>query len=541
MPQHDDLSAIQRLQGLMDILHLVGEESIPTLLSAISDMLATTLGFTGVVVNVYRPQWDDFEVASATGSPEMCATLLGATYDRAAFLEQTLDERFERRGAHFIPEGSVDWELTSGVRFIPDLPAGEDPDAWRAGDELFVPCRDSQGQVLAVISLAEPLSGRRPSDPEIDFVVAIARHAARALEHGHRAHEAARHRAVLEQLLAVSSMLAEKDSIEPILQSVCEGVQRALGFEKVMIELVDPVSGLLVPRAAVGWPGEGPRWEVTLQATAALMDPAFEIGGCFLLSYEAGRLRAPREYSNVQSQMNGRGPFAWDRHWLFVPLCDQDGAIVGRIWADDPEDRLLPSKALLEAFAVFASQATMAIVAAGQLEQLRALAEEDPLTGLLNRRSFMRELEQEFVRAQRYGRGLALVLCDLDHFKLLNDTHGHPTGDEALCRLAEVLSVSLRAGDSAFRIGGDEFALLLPEANEADAQGAVRRLAGEFRAAADPLYADLGLTFGITTLPPDVDDAERLIRRADADLYERKRARPALSVVTLQEAAARPA
>jgi diguanylate cyclase (GGDEF)-like protein len=539
MPNHD-LSAIHRLQGLMDILHLVGEESIPTLLTAITDMLAKTVGFTGVVINVYRPQWDDFEVAAAAGSPEMCEALRGATYDRAQFVAETLDERFERRGAYFIPEGAVDWELTSGARYVPDLQVGEDPEAWRAGDELFVPCRNSEGHVLAIISLAEPLSARRPSDDEIDFVVGIAMHAARALEHAHRAHEARRHRAVLEQLLAVSSMLAAQDSIEPILQSVCEGVQRALGFEKVTIELVDPDSGLLVPRAAVGWPpGEEPRWEVSLAATAGLIDSAFEVGGCFLLSHEAGRLRAPTEYGDVQSQMNGRGPFAWDRHWLFVPLCDQDGAIVGRIWANDPEDRLLPSEALLEALAVFANQATMAIVSAGQLEQLRALAEQDPLTGLLNRRTFMREVEQEVERAQRYGRGLALVLCDLDHFKLLNDTHGHPTGDAALCRLAEVLATVLRGGDSAFRIGGDEFALLLPEAGYDDADVVVRRLAQAFRDAADPPFASLGITFGIATLTPDAIDAEALIRRADAALYESKRARPGMSVVTLQEAAAR--
>jgi diguanylate cyclase (GGDEF)-like protein len=539
MPNHD-LSAIHRLQGLMDILHLVGEESIPTLLTAITAMLAKTIGFTGVVINVYRPQWDDFEVATASGSEEMSQALLGATYDRAQFVAETLDARFERRGAYFIPEGAVDWELTSGARYIPDRPTADGPDAWRPGDELFVPCRDSKGHILAVISLDEPLSGRRPTDAEIDFVVAIAQHAARALEHGHRAHEAKRQRAVLEQLLAVSSMFAEKNSIEPIMQSVCEGAQRALGFEKVMIELVDPATGLLVPRAAVGWPpGEEPRWEVSPKDTTALMDPAFEVAGCFLLSHEAGQLRAPSEYSNVQSQMNGRGPFAWNRHWLFVPLSDQDGAIVGRIWADDPEDRLLPSEALLEAFAVFANQATMAIVAAAQLAQLRTLAEQDPLTGLLNRRTFMLELEQEVDRAQRYGRGLALVLCDLDHFKLLNDTHGHPTGDEALCRLAQVLATELRGGDKAFRIGGDEFAVLLPEASEADAQRAVRRLAGEFRAAADPPFADLGITFGIATLPPEAIDAETLIRRADAALYESKRARPQLSVVMLQAAAAR--
>jgi diguanylate cyclase (GGDEF)-like protein len=508
-------------------------------------MLASTLGYSGVVINVYRPEWDDFEVATAAGSQELREALLGATYDRVDFLDQTLDERFERRGAHFIPEGSIDWELSAGVRYVPDVAPGEDPEAWRGGDELFVPCRDSAGRVVAVISLAEPKSGRRPTDAEIDFCVTVAQHAGRALEHAHRAHEARRHRAVLEQLLAVSSMLATKDSIESILLSVCEGAQRALGFQKVLIELIDPDTGMLVPRACVGWtPGQEPHWEVSPADTSDLMDPAFEIGGCFLLPFEAGRERSPSGYGEVesqQSQLNGRGPFAWNHHWLFAPLCDKDGASVGRIWADDPEDRLLPSTALLEAFAVFANQATMAIASAGQLEMLRALAEEDPLTGLLNRRTFMRALEQEVERAERYGRELALVLCDLDHFKLLNDTHGHPTGDAALCRLAEVLNKGVRGVDTAFRIGGDEFALLLPESSAIEAGHAVRRLIEDFHRAADPVFANLGITFGIATLPHDGTDGQALIRQADAALYESKRARPGLSVLTLPRAAARPA
>jgi diguanylate cyclase (GGDEF)-like protein len=531
----NDLSAIRRLQGLMDILHLAGDESIPVLLDAITAMLTETVGYAGVVINIYRPEWDDFEVATAAGSQEMRDALLGETYDREVFLRETLDERFKRRGAYYIPDGAFDWEITAGARYVPDLPARDDPDAWHPGDEFFVPCRDSEGLVLAVLSLAEPLSGRRPTDDEIDFVVTVANHAARALEHAQRAHEAARHRAVLEQLLTVSSMFAAgQRSIEAILQSVCAGVQRALGFKKVTIELTDPASGFLVPRAAAGWPpGEEPRWEISPQATARLMDPAYEVGGCFLLPQEVGRRLSPSEYGELRSSMNGRGPFAWDRHWLFVPLHAQDGSLLGRIWADDPEDRLLPSTARLEALAVFANQATMAIVAAGQLEQLRTLAQQDPLTGLLNRRTFMDELEAEVERARRYDRSLALVLCDLDHFKFLNDTHGHPTGDEALRRLAEVLTTGLRAGDSAFRIGGDEFALLLPEADEVEAEAAAHRLASAFRLAADPAFAELGITFGIATVSADADDSEALIRRADAALYERKRARPAITLRAL--------
>jgi diguanylate cyclase (GGDEF)-like protein len=535
MPSND-LSAIRRLHGLMDILHLAGGESIPTLLDAITAMLTETVGYAGVVINVYRPEWDHFEVATAAGSQEMRDALLGETYDRELFQRETLDERFNRRGAYYIPDGSFDWEITAGARYVPDLPVRDDPEAWHAGDEFFVPCRDSDGLVLAIISLAEPLSGRRPTDDEIDFVVSVANHAARALEHAQRNHEAARHRTVLEQLLAVSSMFAAgQQSIEAILQSVCGGVQRALGFKKVTIELIDPASGSLVPRAAAGWPpGEEPTWEISPRATASLTDPAYEVGGCFLLPPEVGRRVSPSEYGELRSSMNGRGPFAWNRHWLFVPLHGQDGSLLGRIWVDDPEDRLLPSTERLEALAVFANQATMAIVAAGQLEQLRTLAEEDPLTGLLNRRTFMNELEKEVERARRYDRTLALVLCDLDHFKALNDTHGHPTGDEALRRLADVVTTGLRTGDSAFRIGGDEFALLLPEATEEEAEAAAHRLTAAFRLAADPAFVDIGITFGVSTVPGDATGSEALIRRADAALYERKRARPARQAITLQ-------
>ena len=347
----------------------------------------------------------------------MRAALMGATYDRGQWLAVVLDERFARCGAYFMPEGTVDWS-TGGARYLPDLDGGSDPDAWRQGDELFVPCRDSSGHVLAVVSLGEPVSGRRPTDAELDYLVAVGASAACALDHGQRAQEAARHRAALEELLAVSSKLAVPGLDRAVLEAVCAGVVRALGFAKVVIELIDPDTGSLRPRASVGWPaGQEPDWTVPAAAIEPLLDPAFEIGGCYLLPEDTARERAPL-YENYVSELNGRGPRAWDHHRLFVPLRDRTGDIVGRIWADDPEDRLLPSRSRLEALAVFANQATMAIVAAGQLEELRALAEEDPLTGLPNRRAFMRDLESELERTRRHGRPLALVLCDVNDLKL---------------------------------------------------------------------------------------------------------------------------
>src|SRR6185437_11469600 len=112
------------------------------------------------------------------------------------------------------------------------------------------------------------------------------------------------------------------------------------GFQKVVIELVDPASGMLAPRASVGWPrGAEPTWQVPAEEILLLLDPAFELG----------------------VHGGGRGPRAWDRHRLHVPLRDASGAVVGRIWADEPEDLLLPSRARLEALALFAGQATLAM------------------------------------------------------------------------------------------------------------------------------------------------------------------------------------
>jgi diguanylate cyclase (GGDEF)-like protein len=519
----EDLHAIRRVQALIEVTRLVGgAESIKSVLDAIAHVLTETVGFAGVVINLYRPQWDDYEAATVVGPPEMVEDLLGETYD-ASWINVILAERFDRRGAYFIPEGSLDWEAADiGARWMPEPASTADDGAWRPGDELFVPCRDSDGEMLAIISLGEPISGRRASDSELDFLVAVGRHAALALEQAHRTEESRRHRAALEQLLALSTKLAEKASIESVLQAVCDGVREALGFGKVVVELLDPVTGTFSPQASVGWrAGQEPAWQAPADAGARLMDAEFEVAGCYLLPYEAAVARVGE--AGFPASMNGRGPHAWNRHRLFVPLRDACGAVVGRIWADEPENRLLPSRARLEALALFAGQVTMAIVSANQLEQLRVLADQDPLTGLPNRRAFMRELEEEVERAVRYGHPLTLAIGDVDRFKQINDTHGHPAGDAALCAVADTMRAGLRTADGAFRLGGDEFALLLPETTCEEAAEVIRRLYASFRASAPEPFGELQMSVGLATLPEAGTDAEALIRRADAALYEYKR------------------
>ena len=523
-PQSDQLVALQRVQGLLDVARLVGSDrSLDSVLSEIARTISEALGFQGVAFNLYRPAWDDFVVSTVHGSDAMCETLLGEAYDWSVW-ELPLQDRFERRGAYFIPHGMVDWsDPELGARYVPERAAAAGDDAWVAGDELFVPCRHSDGHLLGIVSVGEPISGARPSDDQLDLLVAMVSLTARALQGAQEAVEAARHRIALEQLLQVSSRLSERRSIDEVLQEVCDGVSGALDFQKVMIELVDPETGLLTPRAVVGWDGlaAAPEWRVSVDEIRPLLDPAFEVEGCFLVPHATAIGRTPQR-SPFTSTMNGRGPHAWDHHWLVVPLHDEAGEIVGRIWADDPADRLLPSASRLQALRVFANQAMMAVIAAGHVEQLRAQADRDSLTGLLNRRAFMRELGTEIERSLRYGRHFVLALCDLDDFKSINDTDGHPAGDRALEAVAALLQSTIRASDFAFRVGGDEFALLLPETDADEAHDAVRRIVTAL-SGDSVLGASLGISFGLALFPIHGKTPEELIRRADQALYAAKR------------------
>jgi diguanylate cyclase (GGDEF)-like protein len=220
---------------------------------------------------------------------------------------------------------------------------------------------------------------------------------------------------------------------------------------------------------------------------------------------------------------NGSGPHAWDHHWLIVPLSDRDGELIGVIWVDDPIDRLLPASDLLQALRVFANQATAALDSATHFEEMQYLAEHDPLTRLFNRRAFTRRLAIETARSGRYHRPFALVTCDLDGFKALNDRHGHLAGDMALERMGGLLTDALRQTDAAFRIGGDEFALLLPETDEAEVRAVIDRIANGLGDDADARFEELRASFGVAVFPRDGDDPETLFRAADTAMYAAKR------------------
>jgi diguanylate cyclase (GGDEF)-like protein len=161
-----------------------------------------------------------------------------------------------------------------------------------------------------------------------------------------------------------------------------------------------------------------------------------------------------------------------------------------------------------------------------EFKALHQSAVTDALTGLYNRRLFDETFDKELNRARRYVHPLSLVTLDLHRFKEVNDKYGHPRGDEVLHAAAATLKKALRTSDSAFRIGGDEFALLLPQTDSAQASALSRRISVVFAEILRPLELAISVTMdhGVSTYPQDGEQRHQLIRIADERLYAAKQA-----------------
>jgi diguanylate cyclase (GGDEF)-like protein len=203
----------------------------------------------------------------------------------------------------------------------------------------------------------------------------------------------------------------------------------------------------------------------------------------------------------VWGTVNGHGPFADQPPW-------SGQLLLGAYVAVTAVGTLLFAATVRERLAL--------------VQRLSELSFTDPLTGLANYRRLTEVLESERGRSQRSQHSFVLVLLDLDGLKSLNDRLGHVTGSRALCRLANVLRETCRTVDTAARYGGDEFALVLPEADRAAATVVARRI--QRRLAEDVEHPRISASVGCAVYPEDGETIEALVRSADRRLYELKAA-----------------
>jgi diguanylate cyclase (GGDEF)-like protein len=181
----------------------------------------------------------------------------------------------------------------------------------------------------------------------------------------------------------------------------------------------------------------------------------------------------------------------------------------------------------LRILATVAEFSAIAIENARNFHKVEELTVLDDHTGLFNSRHLKRQLEQEVVRATRFGHPVSLIFFDLDHFKLVNDSHGHQAGSRVLHEVGKLLLRTLRSTDVPVRYGGDEFVILLPETSKDQAIEAARRIGGEIAREAflaDQSFGPLKLTasLGVASFPDDARSPDDLLRRADEAMYRVK-------------------
>jgi diguanylate cyclase (GGDEF)-like protein len=206
------------------------------------------------------------------------------------------------------------------------------------------------------------------------------------------------------------------------------------------------------------------------------------------------------------------------RAYAGIPLRTPDGYNIGSLCAIDTKPRDFPETqiAVLDSFAK---------LVVDELE-LRQIASSDHLSGALSRRAFMEQAANEAERARRYGRALSFAILDIDFFKKVNDSWGHAAGDVAIKRIAEAVMDAMRGSDALGRIGGEEFALLLPETSADNA----RLFAERLRAKIETLDIDappkfrVTVSIGVAEFDGEAEKIEETLARADRALYAAKNA-----------------
>jgi len=354
-----------------------------------------------------------------------------------------------------------------------------DPHFHRASDtgsrsEAAVPMRVGN-DVIGVLNV-ESLAPNAFDDDDVATLAAIADQAAIAIQNA-RLYEAEtelrrRAEAHTRRLAHVQRVgeglkmdLDEADIGARVVAAACE----ALGFRIAVLNLVDcpgdPDARVRVV-ATAGLPLDGDQalraHDFSITAVQNLFRPEYRLSRSYFVPEEAGAFTDHGEVTTWTPPIENRGPNAWQSgDELLVPLADRrDGHLLGFLSVDDPESGQRPEREEVEVLEIFVDQAIVALRNARLLAQARRQAERDPITGLYNHRAAHARFEAALA-ALKEGEPLGLLALDMDDFKLINDTYGHPTGDMALRHVALLLDRCARDSDIAARLGGDEFLLIL--------------------------------------------------------------------------------
>ncbi|GAA0542984.1 hypothetical protein GCM10010172_25570 [Paractinoplanes ferrugineus] len=323
-------------------------------------------------------------------------------------------------------------------------------------------------------------------------------------------------------LAILGETLSSTHDVDRILRVILRTALVATGARAGLVLLLDPAGEKLMPRCAIGLTGDWDAPELpALPVGSGILGGVAAAGEARRGHGETGSVEPPcRTYVAVPI----RAPLIDDP---FAPA-DSTPATIGvlalydRVGGDEFEDTDL------QTLRTFAGQAGVAVNNVRVHEEAQRLSLTDPLTGLWNYRYLRESLRREVERASRFGRMLAVLVLDLDHFKGVNDTYGHAAGDAVLGEFARRIRVGLREVDVAFRQGGEEFVVLLPETDAYGGAIVADRLGTAVRGTPFSIEArgeiTVTVSIGVAVFPEHGADAQQVLRAADDALYAAKNA-----------------
>jgi diguanylate cyclase (GGDEF)-like protein len=323
-------------------------------------------------------------------------------------------------------------------------------------------------------------------------------------------------------------IMRDESSFEAILKALINLITKGLGYDRAGIFLADRENNLVELVLGIDRYGhfEG--------GSKAYQYPLSQVKGTNWISDMVYGHTKPF-FSNNLTRLPSNKPLPPNLPPMVicnavVPITVSNRDIIGVIAVDNLFTKRKLKKSDLKSLLDFATEAGLAIESFRLHEKIRSMSFKDGLTGAYNRRHFENHFPREVQRCGRYDRQLGLIYVDLDHFKNINDHFGHATGDLVLKQVAERMMNVLRNVDTVVRIGGDEFAVILPEVDPEGVKYVAMRLFQAITRTPMPLeqmgHPDkkIGVSMGVACMTKPSTDHNALIRLADQSLYEAKKA-----------------
>ena len=383
----------------------------------------------------------------------------------------------------------------------------------KIGSLLAVPVRLGETTVGALVAdrlEVQAFTGREPQ-----LVAGFAALAGEAIRRARAALGREELDAEFKAVYPISQRLATLSREADVRELLLRSARHVAALDGAAVVMTDELDTRYVVEAAAGWPADYLKREVALDErtwAAWVLRSAEE---AYLLDHVAGHER--RMPVLVLDEAAGRA-----ESLLAVPLRARNRTLGALVLTGPPGAFDASARRVLE---ILANQAAATISLIKDREQQRQLAVRDGLTGLYNRRAFNEIFAAAIANEDRRDGRLGLVILDIDHFKKLNDTYGHPAGDAALRSLARLLAQQLRKGDQAARYGGEEFVVILPGSDQERSAQAAERLRAAIarhRFVHDGSRIPLSASLGVAVWPEDARDPDALLGAADRGLYAAK-------------------